>query len=65
MSVLDGHSVLIAARSIAIPMFDQAGETVAAMSISSRAERMTLSEMVQHFLPTLLTTRTWAQGRMD
>jgi len=48
-------------RSIAIPLQGQSGETLAALSISTKAERMTLGEMVRQYLPTLLRTREWAR----
>jgi IclR family pca regulon transcriptional regulator len=58
------EEIELGVRSIAIPMFNQAGQTVAAMSISTRAERMTSSEMVRQHLPTMLRSREWARMRM-
>lgn len=58
------EEIELGVRSIAIPMFNQAGQTVAAMSISTRAERMTTSEMVRQHLPTMLRSREWARMRM-
>ena len=49
---------------IAIPLHDHGGSTVAALSISTRADRMTTSEMVSQFLPTLLHSQDWARSRM-
>jgi IclR family pca regulon transcriptional regulator len=51
-------------RSIAVPIQDAAGATVAALTISSRAERMTVSEMVQEYLQVLLRNQAWARGRL-
>lgn len=58
------EEIELGVRSIAIPMFNQAGETVAAMSISTHSERMTTSEMVRVYLPTMLRSREWARLRM-
>jgi IclR family pca regulon transcriptional regulator len=41
-------------RSMAVPVVDRSGATVAAMSIAVRAERMTLAELRETFLPALL-----------
>ena len=41
-------------RSMAVPVRDLSGVTVAAMSIAVRAERMTLAELRETFLPALL-----------
>jgi IclR family pca regulon transcriptional regulator len=41
-------------RSMAAPVVDRAGQTVAALSISVRAERMSFAEFRQAFLPSLL-----------
>jgi IclR family pca regulon transcriptional regulator len=40
-------------RSMAVPVFDRAGQVMAAMSIAVRAERMTLAEVRETFLPAL------------
>jgi IclR family pca regulon transcriptional regulator len=40
-------------RSMAVPVFDRAGQVMAAMSIAVRAERMTLAEVREAFLPSL------------
>lgn len=44
-------------RSMAVPVFDREGTTVAAMSISVRAERMTMAEFREAFLPSLMKAR--------
>jgi IclR family pca regulon transcriptional regulator len=48
------EEIELGVRSIAVPLRDGAGETIAAMTISTRAERMTVGEMVQEYLPALL-----------
>ena len=58
------EEIELGVRSIAIPMLNQAGETVAAMSISTHAQRMTTSEMVRLYLPGMLRSREWARLRM-
>lgn len=58
------EEIELGVRSIAIPMYNQAGETVAAISISTRAERMTISEMVRQHLPLMLRSREQARLRM-
>ena len=53
-------------RSMAVPVRDRSGEVTAAMSIAVRAERMTLAEVRETFLPALrkasgsLVTRLYA-----
>lgn len=38
---------------MAVPAFDRSGQVMAAMSIAMRAERMTLAEVRETFLPAL------------
>ena len=59
------EEIELGVRSIAVPLVDRAGATVAAMTISTRAERMTLGEMVAEYLPALLKHQAWARGRVD
>ncbi len=58
------EEIELGVRSIAIPLYDHSGATVAAMSVSTRAERMTTSEMVRQFLPTMLRSQDWARTRI-
>ncbi len=58
------EEIELGVRSIGVPLYDQAGVTVAAMSISTRAERMTTTEMVQKLLPTMLRNQQWARSRL-
>ncbi len=43
----------IGVRSMAVPVLDRSGRVMAAMSIAVRAERMTLAELRETFLPAL------------
>jgi IclR family pca regulon transcriptional regulator len=52
------EEIELGVRSIAVPVFAAGGRVVAAMSISTRAERMTLGEMVKAFLPALQRNQT-------
>ena len=48
------EEIELGVRSLAVPVFDRTGGVVAAMSISTRAERMTVAEMAKAYLPALL-----------
>ena len=54
------EEIELGVRSIAVPIFDRAGGTVAAMTISTRAERMTVAEMARAYLPALLRNQSGA-----
>jgi len=58
------EEIEVGVRSIAVPVADQTGQPVAALTISSRAERMTLAEMVEAFLPVLQRNQQWARERL-
>ncbi|WP_137919035.1 IclR family transcriptional regulator C-terminal domain-containing protein [Hydrogenophaga sp. 2FB] len=58
------EEIEIGVRSIAAPLFNTAGETVASVSISTRADRMTVNEIVQAYLPILKKNQLWAQARL-
>ena len=60
-SVCD-EEIELGVRSIAVPVFDAADRPVAAMTISTRAERMTVAEMARAFLPALRRNQEWARG---
>ena len=51
-------------RSMAVPVHDRAGTTVGAMSIAVRAERMTLAEFRDAFLPVLCRARDQLSARL-
>ena len=48
----------IGVHSMAVPVTDRSGQTVAAMSIAMRADRMTMQEFRDAFLPVLLRAST-------
>jgi IclR family pca regulon transcriptional regulator len=54
----------IGVRSMAVPVSDRAGNAVGAMSIAVRAERMTMVEFREAFLPSLLRARTTLATRL-
>lgn len=58
------EEIELGVRSIAVPVSGRDGRTVAALTISTRAERMTLGELVEAFLPALRRTQAWAQERL-
>jgi IclR family pca regulon transcriptional regulator len=51
-------------RSMAVPAFDREGSTVAGLSISVRAERMTMAEFRDTLLPVLLKARDTLRERL-
>ncbi|MEJ7687004.1 MAG: IclR family transcriptional regulator C-terminal domain-containing protein [Variovorax sp.] len=51
-------------RSMAVPVYDRSGSTVAAMSIAVRAERMEFVEFRDAFLPALLKARSTLADRL-
>lgn len=59
------EEIELGVRSISVPIYNQAGETMAALGVSTRAERMTLGEMVEQLLPTMLKHQAWARDRLD
>jgi IclR family pca regulon transcriptional regulator len=54
----------IGVRSMAVPVSDRAGNAVGAMSIAVRAERMTMAEFREAFLPALKLARTTLTTRL-
>lgn len=54
----------IGVRSMAVPVYDRSGATVAAMSIAVRSERMEFVEMRDAFLPALQKARNTLAGRL-
>lgn len=61
---LSNEEIELGVRSLAVPLYDSRQETIGALSISSRADRMTGQDMVTKLLPALLRTQTWAQSRL-
>jgi IclR family pca regulon transcriptional regulator len=65
-----GHSssdgeIEAAVRSMSVPIRAAGGETIAAMSISVRADRMTLVEFERTFLPLLKKCRDQLEARLN
>jgi IclR family pca regulon transcriptional regulator len=58
------EEIELGVRSIAIPIYNKQGETVASMSVSTRAERMTTGEMVLQLLPIMQRHQEWAKERL-
>ena len=58
------EEIELGVRSIAVPVLDREGTTLAAMTISTRAERMTVAEMAGAYLPLLLRSRDAACARL-
>lgn len=61
---LSNEEIELGVRSLAVPLYDSRQETVGALSISSRADRMTAKDMVTQLLPALLRTQKWARSRL-
>lgn len=55
------EEIELGVRSIAVPVFDRDAHVVAAMTISTRAERMTVAEMAAAYVPALLRNQAWAK----
>jgi IclR family pca regulon transcriptional regulator len=51
-------------RSMAVPAYNRAGEAIGALSISVRAERMTMIEFRDTMLPMLLRARDTLRERL-
>lgn len=60
----DGE-IELGVRSMAVPLRERDGQTVAAISISVRAERMTLMEFEESCLPFLRKTRDQLESRLN
>ncbi|MBL0420067.1 helix-turn-helix domain-containing protein [Ramlibacter sp. AW1] len=58
------EEIELGVRSIAVPLGDASGQTVAALTISTRAERMTTGEMVAAYLPAMRRTQEWVRARL-
>ena len=62
-AVCDGELEL-GVRSMAIPVFNRDGATIAALSIAVRADRMTIEELKTAFLPTLRRAQSQLRERL-
>ncbi len=54
----------VGVRSMAVPVCDRTGSFVGAMSIAVRAERMTMTEVRETFLPALQRARDTLASRL-
>ncbi|MCK9512170.1 MAG: helix-turn-helix domain-containing protein [Pigmentiphaga sp.] len=61
---LCNEEIELGVRSIGVPLFDAAGTVLAALTISTRAERMTSGEMVQTYFPMLKAQQEWVRTRL-
>lgn len=61
---ISNEEIELGVRSLAVPLINSKQNVMAALSISSRADRMTSNDMVSKFLPILLKTQAWAQSRI-
>ena len=61
---ISNEEIELGVRSLAVPLIDSQQTVVAALSISSRADRMTGKEMVSKLLPILRKTQAWAVSRI-
>ena len=58
------EEIELGVRSIAVPVTNREGAVVSAMTISTRAERMTVAEMASAFLPAMLRSRDGARASL-
>jgi IclR family pca regulon transcriptional regulator len=61
---ISNEEIELGVRSLAVPLINSQQNVIAALSISSRADRMTSNDMVSKFLPILLKTQSWAKSRI-
>lgn len=66
----EGHAVCdeeieLGVRTIGVPLLNAAGQTRAAITLSTRADRLSLAEMLAQYKPLLLKHQAWARGRVD
>jgi IclR family pca regulon transcriptional regulator len=62
---ISDEEIELGVRSIAIPVLNAEGISIAAISMSTRADRMTITEMVETYLPALRTHQSWVQRRLS
>ena len=58
------EEIEIGVRSISIPLINEEGTTIAAISMSTRADPMTISEVIETYLPALRNHQAWVQRRL-
>lgn len=61
---MSNEEMEIGVRSIAVPLYNVAGTPVGALSLSSRADRMTASEMKEQLLPAMKRSQLWVQRQL-
>lgn len=61
---MSNEEIELGVRSLAVPLFDSRNTTLAALSISTRADRLTGNEMITQLLPVLLQTQAWARSKL-
>jgi IclR family pca regulon transcriptional regulator len=62
---LSNEEIEVGVRSIAVPLYNFGGSVVGALSLSSRADRMTASEMIEQLLPAMLRSQSWVRSRLS
>ncbi len=62
---LSNEEIEVGVRSIAVPLYSFGGSVVGALSLSSRADRMTASEMIEQLLPAMLRSQNWVRSRLS
>ena len=62
---LSNEEIEVGVRSIAVPLHNLGGSVVGAMSLSSRADRMTASDMVDQLLPAMRRSQAWVRTRLS
>ena len=55
------QEVEIGVRAIAVPLRDRLGNTIAAVSVATRAERLTVSDLISQCLRTLRGAQEWSR----
>lgn len=61
---MSNEEIELGVRSLAVPLYDSRNTTLAALSISTRADRLTGNEMIAQLLPVLLQTQAWARSKL-
>lgn len=61
---LSNEEIELGVRSIAVPLYNKTDQVLGALSLSSRADRTTMGEMVEQFLPVMLRSQAWVRSRL-
>lgn len=62
---LSNEEIEVGVRSIAVPLYNLGGTVVGALSLSSRSDRLTASEMIEQLLPAMLRSQNWVRSRLS